>query len=188
MGMSPQNYEYLLVAANLAHFHQKRGFSIKVSKWKLLFEGHWFAKTNCMGKVKIDTKKLDLNACINGVSPKLREQVYFIWIDIINDYSRRGASLGGAQSNVFNPTLRLFSPTCLHISLILVYIRQVTTTCGDGTKSTNNRQPPSPWWWSRSPLQRRGFDEPTPPEEWAALRMLVPMPPSKRFNRSNKLM
>ncbi len=27
-----------------------------------------------------------------------------------------GASLGGAQSNVFNPTLRLFSHTCLHIS------------------------------------------------------------------------
>jgi hypothetical protein len=24
-------------------------------------------------------------------------------------------------------------------------------------------QPPSPWWWSRSPLQRHGFDEPMPP-------------------------
>ena len=100
---------------------------------------------------------------------------------------RYGASLGGAKSNVFNPTLRLFSHTCL-ISLILVYIRRVTTTRRDGTKSTNNRQTPSPWWWSRSPLQRRGFDEPMPPEGWAALRMLVPMPPSKRFNRSNKLM
>jgi hypothetical protein len=32
------------------------------------------------------------------------------------------------------------------------------------------------------------IDEPTPPEGWAALRMLVPMPPSKRFNRFNKLM
>ena len=38
-----------------------------------------------------------------------------------------GASLGGSKSNVFNPTLRLFSHTCL-ISLILVYIRRVTTT------------------------------------------------------------
>jgi len=37
-------------------------------------------------------------------------------------------------------------------------------------------------------LQWRGFDEPTPPEGWAALRMLVPMPPSKRRNKSNKLM
>ncbi len=35
MGMSPQDYEHLLVAAKLAHFHQKGGFSIKISKWKL---------------------------------------------------------------------------------------------------------------------------------------------------------
>ncbi len=38
MGMSPQDYEYLLVAANLAHFHQKQGFSIKISKWKLFLK------------------------------------------------------------------------------------------------------------------------------------------------------
>jgi len=89
MGMFPQDYEYLLVAANLAHSHQKRGFSIKISKWKLFLEGHRFAKTNCMGTVEIDTKKIDINACINGVSPKHREQVYFIRIGIINDYSPR---------------------------------------------------------------------------------------------------
>jgi hypothetical protein len=29
MGMSPQSYEYLLVAANLTHYHAKWGFSIK---------------------------------------------------------------------------------------------------------------------------------------------------------------
>jgi hypothetical protein len=75
MGMSPQDYEYLLVAANLAHFHQKRGFSIKISKWKLFLKGHQFAITNCMGTVKVDTKKLDLNACINEVSPKHRVQI-----------------------------------------------------------------------------------------------------------------
>jgi hypothetical protein len=46
---------------------------------------------------------------------------------------------------------------------------------------------PSPWWCSRSHLQRCGFDEHTPHEEWAALRMLVPMPPSKQFNRIYKL-
>jgi hypothetical protein len=38
MGMSPQHYEYLLVAANLAQFHQKWGFSIKISKWKLFLK------------------------------------------------------------------------------------------------------------------------------------------------------
>ncbi len=55
-GMSPQDYEHLLVAAHLAHFHQKRGFSIKISKWKLFLEGDRFAKTNYMGTVEIDTK------------------------------------------------------------------------------------------------------------------------------------
>jgi len=40
-------------------------------------------------------------------------------------------------------------------------------------------QTPSPWWWSRSPLQRREFDEPMPPEGWAALRMFLPMLPLK---------
>jgi len=30
-----------------------------------------------------------------------------------------------------------------------------------------------------SNLQRCGFDEPTPPEGWAALRMFIPRPPLK---------
>jgi len=81
--MSPQDYEYLLVAANLAHFHQKRGFSIRILKWKKFQEGHQFATTNYMGTVEIDKKKLDLNACINGVSPKHREEVYFIRIGVL---------------------------------------------------------------------------------------------------------
>ena len=55
MGMSPQNYEYLLVAANLAHFHQRWGFSIKISKWKLFLEGHRFATTNCMGMGTVES-------------------------------------------------------------------------------------------------------------------------------------
>ena len=40
LGMSPQAYEYLLVAANLAHFHTKWGFfSVKKKKWDLFIEG-----------------------------------------------------------------------------------------------------------------------------------------------------
>jgi len=89
-----------------------------------------------------------------------------------------GASLAGAQCNVFNPTLRLSCGICLH-----------TTSDDDQTRRhicTNNRQTPPPWW-SCSPLQRHGFDEPMPPEGWAALRMFVSMSPSKRFNRFHKL-
>ena len=80
LGMSPQDYEHLLAAADLAHVHQKRGFCIKISKWKLFLKGHLFKTTICMGTMEVDTKKLDLHACVNGVSPKNRQQVYFIRI------------------------------------------------------------------------------------------------------------
>jgi hypothetical protein len=89
MGMSPQDYEYLLVAAHLAHFHQKRGFSIKKVNWKLFLEGHRFAKTNCTGTFEVDLKKLDLNACINRVSPKHRLKSHFIRIDTLHHNSPR---------------------------------------------------------------------------------------------------
>ncbi len=83
MGMSPQDYEYLLVAANLAHFHQKRGFSIKILMWKLFLEGHLFATTYCTDTVVVEAKKLDLDAYVNGVSPKNRQQLYFIQIGVL---------------------------------------------------------------------------------------------------------
>ncbi len=40
LSIFPQDYECLLVVAQLAHFHKKRGFSIKKLKWKLFIEGH----------------------------------------------------------------------------------------------------------------------------------------------------
>jgi len=81
--MSPQDYEHLLVAAHLAHFHTKWGFSIKKVKWNLFAEGHRFKTTNCTGTFEVDAKKLDLNACINGVSPNNREKCHFIRIGIL---------------------------------------------------------------------------------------------------------
>ena len=45
--------------------------------------------TNCTGTFEVDAKKLDIHACINGVSPKHRVKVHVIRIGIINDYSPR---------------------------------------------------------------------------------------------------
>jgi hypothetical protein len=89
LGMSPQDYEYLLVAADLARVHQQWGFCIKISKWKLFLEGHLFVTTNCMGTMEVDAKKLDLNAYVNGVSPKNRQQIYFIRIGVLDVDSPR---------------------------------------------------------------------------------------------------
>jgi hypothetical protein len=87
--MSPQAYEYLLVAANLAHFHTKWGFSVKKRKWDLFIKGHRFSSRHCMGTFEIDSKTIDLNSFINGVSPVHRVRRQFIRIGIINDYSPR---------------------------------------------------------------------------------------------------
>jgi hypothetical protein len=72
-----------------------------------------------------------------------------------------------------------------------MYVPQVQLVSNESKttqKAQITYQTPSPWWWSRLPLQRREFDEPTLPKGWVSLRMLIPMPPLKRFNRFNKLM
>ena len=81
--MTPKDYEYLLVAADLGHFHKRWGFSIKMTKLRLFFEGHWFTTINCDGTFEVDLKKIDLNAFIQGESPKHREPSIFIRIGIL---------------------------------------------------------------------------------------------------------
>jgi hypothetical protein len=78
-----------------------------------------------------------------------------------NNTNRRGARLGGAQSNVCNPTLRLFSHTCLHISRTRLH----TTSEDDQTRRHKKHKqqtntitmvveplaPPAAWiWWTHA--------------------------------------
>jgi hypothetical protein len=80
LGMTPKDYEYLLVAADLAHVDKIWGFSIKMMKWRLFLEGHWFTTINCDGTFEVDVNKVDLNAFIQGESAKHREKVNFILV------------------------------------------------------------------------------------------------------------
>ena len=90
LGMSPQDYEYLLVAANLAQFHPKWGFSIKILKWKVFLQGNRFLTINFMGTMEVSSKKLDLNAYVNGTKPtNNREKFHFIRIGILHANSPR---------------------------------------------------------------------------------------------------
>ncbi len=89
MGITPQDYKFLLVAADLAHFHKRWGFSIKMIKLKLFLEGHLFTTINCDGTMEVDEKKVDLNAFMKGKPPKHRERVYFIRIGILHANSPR---------------------------------------------------------------------------------------------------
>ena len=89
LGMSPHDYECLLVAANLAQFHPKRGFIVKIVQWKQFLEGHQFTTSNGMGTFEVDTKKLDLKAFINGTPKICKEQCHFIQIGILTVDSPR---------------------------------------------------------------------------------------------------
>ena len=57
LGMSPQDYEYLLVALDLAYFHKRWGFSIKMMKWKVFLEGHRFTTINCDRTFEVNEKR-----------------------------------------------------------------------------------------------------------------------------------
>ena len=58
-------------------------------KWRLFLEGHRFATINCDGTFEVDVKKVDLNAFIEGDSPKHREKVNFIRIGVLHANSPR---------------------------------------------------------------------------------------------------
>jgi hypothetical protein len=87
--MTPKDYEYLLVATDLTHFHKIWGFSIKIMKWKLFLEGHRFTAINCDGTFEVDTKMLDLNAFIEGTPTINKERLYFLRIGILKARCRR---------------------------------------------------------------------------------------------------
>ena len=80
----PQDYECILVASDLAHYHPKWDFSMKVLKLKAFFDGHWFFKSkgtatiSCTSTFEIDTKKMDLYAFINGTPIQHRCAVHMI--------------------------------------------------------------------------------------------------------------
>jgi hypothetical protein len=46
LGMSPDDYECIMVAAKLADFHKTRGFFISLCQMKAFLAGHWFATYN----------------------------------------------------------------------------------------------------------------------------------------------
>jgi hypothetical protein len=68
LGMTQKDYEYLFVAANLAHYHLTWGFTIFVDWLKMFREGHRFyiSADGTAGSFEVATKKIDLRACILG--------------------------------------------------------------------------------------------------------------------------
>ena len=91
LGMSPQDYEYLLMALDLARIDKRWGFSILVMKWKVFLEGYLFSTINCAcdGTFEVDRKKMDIDAFIQGESANKRKDIAFIWIGVLHAESPR---------------------------------------------------------------------------------------------------
>jgi hypothetical protein len=85
LGMSPQDYEYLLMALDLARMDKRWGFSIMVMKWKVFLEGYLFSTINCDcdGTFEVDRKKMDIDAFIQGESSNKRKDIAFIRIGVL---------------------------------------------------------------------------------------------------------
>jgi hypothetical protein len=58
-------------------------------KWKVFLEGYLFSTINCDGTFEVDTKKMDIDAFIQGESPKKRKDITFIWIGVLHAKSPR---------------------------------------------------------------------------------------------------
>ena len=86
LGMSPQDYEYLLMALDLARIDKRWGFSILVMKWKVFLEGYLFSTINCDrdGTFEVDRKKMDIDAFIQGESANKRKDIAFIRIGVLH--------------------------------------------------------------------------------------------------------
>ena len=90
-GVTPKDYEYIVVAANLAHYHLTWGFTILVNRLKMFIGGHHFYKSadGAAGSFEVASKKIDLSSCILGLTPKHRVNVHVICIGQITDPSPR---------------------------------------------------------------------------------------------------
>ena len=77
------------MALDLASIHKRWGFSIKVMKWKVFLEGNLFSTINCDGTFEVDTKKMDIDALIQGEPPKKRKDIAFIRIGVLHAKSPR---------------------------------------------------------------------------------------------------
>jgi hypothetical protein len=60
--MTPKDYEYIFVAANLAHYHPTWGFTILVDRLKMFLGGHHFyiSADGTAGSFEVATKKMTL--------------------------------------------------------------------------------------------------------------------------------
>lgn len=74
-GMSPREYECLLIAADLASYTKKKRFAIKPKWWQSFITGHHFTNMEG-GNIELDSKQFDIDAMINGTPSDIKKRVF----------------------------------------------------------------------------------------------------------------
>jgi hypothetical protein len=64
-----------------------------VSQWKVFLEGCLFSTINFDGTFEVDTKKMDIDAFIQGEPSEKRKDIAFIWIGVLKASSHRKAEM-----------------------------------------------------------------------------------------------
>jgi hypothetical protein len=110
LGMSPKDYEHILVAANLAHYHPTWGFTILVDRLKMFLDGHRCSESadGAVVSIEVANKKIDLNAFILGSTPKHRVKIHVICIGQMTDRSPQKIEWqknGDGRMNTTPPTI-----------------------------------------------------------------------------------
>ena len=75
----------LLVVAGLVHY-TRFDFVMKPTAWSKFLGGHWFASDDC--EIKLDSKKIDLDAYIDGTPPSRLKRKKFYVVRIGNKTER----------------------------------------------------------------------------------------------------
>ena len=83
--LEPNDYEVLLVVAGLAYY-TRFGFAMKPTAWSKFLGGHRFASDDC--EIKLDIKKIDLDAYIDGTPPSRLKRKNFYVVKIGNKTER----------------------------------------------------------------------------------------------------
>jgi len=110
LNVSPDEYESLLISANLAH-HAKSGFTIKPNEWRRFLLGHHFTIAEGINecKIEIDKKRIDFDALMNGLPPTQNNRcwAYVIRIGVLSKTSPTKIELQKNQNGHMIATPRL---------------------------------------------------------------------------------
>ena len=80
-GMRQQDFEALLLAANLAKYSDTFGFRSNKKEWSSFIDSYRF-RLDSLSELQVESKRIDVNAYIDGYKPSHNKREHFTVIQI----------------------------------------------------------------------------------------------------------